>query len=195
MIEAYPLTWPVDFPRTKNPARSRFSNKLTVGVARENLLTELKLMRATNIIISSDVPIKKDVLLYANYKVKDTGIAVYFSYKNSPTVLCCDKWNTLQCNLHAIERTVNALRQLERDGVSDLLNRVFTGFKALPQNAGQGEASWWVALGLTSDATKEEVRKAYTTLSFQYHPDHNGGNSEMFLIIKKAYEIGMQAAK
>lgn len=195
MIEAYPLTWPVDFPRTKNPQRSRFSSKLTVGASRDALLAELRLMKTTNIIISSDVPIKKDGMLYATYKVKDSGIAVYFTYKNSPTVLCCDKWNTIQDNLHAIERTVNALRQLERDGVSDLLNRVFTGFKALPQNAGEGNASWWIVLGLTTEATKDDVRRAFTKLSFQYHPDHNNGNAEHFLTIKKAYEIGMQSAK
>ena len=46
-------------------------------------------------------------------------------------------------------------------------------------------------LGLTSTATKEEIKKAYRSLSLKFHPDKTGGNLEAitkFQKISEAYE-------
>lgn len=45
------------------------------------------------------------------------------------------------------------------------------------------------SLELLSLTTKEHVRKKYLKLSRQYHPDMEGGSTEKFQEIRKAYEI------
>ena len=47
-------------------------------------------------------------------------------------------------------------------------------------------------LGLTTSATQEEIKSAYRSLAFKYHPDKNPGNreaEEKFKIINYAYSI------
>lgn len=46
-------------------------------------------------------------------------------------------------------------------------------------------------LGLSSEATKAEVKKAYHKLAMKYHPDHNQGDTSMqdkFQEITEAYQ-------
>ena len=45
------------------------------------------------------------------------------------------------------------------------------------------------SLELLSLTTKEHVRKKYLKLSRQYHPDMEGGSTEKFQEIRKAYEV------
>ncbi|MBU1667190.1 DnaJ domain-containing protein [bacterium] len=45
------------------------------------------------------------------------------------------------------------------------------------------------SLELLSLTSKEHVRKKYLKLSRQYHPDMEGGSTEKFQEIRKAYEI------
>jgi hypothetical protein len=188
MIESYPLHYPLEYPRTKLPKRSRFNDKLSIAFARDELLNQLRMLKAKEVIISTNIPLRRDGLPYSNIKVDDMGVAVYFIYNQSNTVLCCDLWNRVQDNLHAIERTVNAIRQMERDGVSEMLKRAFTGFKALPEHAGEGNAAWWVVLGIESNSTKDQIKTAYRKLSMEQHPDKNNGAYDKFIITQKAYE-------
>jgi len=44
-------------------------------------------------------------------------------------------------------------------------------------------------LDLISLRTKEDVRKKYLKLSRKYHPDMEGGSTQKFQEIQKAYEI------
>ena len=44
-------------------------------------------------------------------------------------------------------------------------------------------------LDLISLCTKEDVRKKYLKLSRKYHPDMEGGSTEKFQEIRKAYEV------
>ena len=47
-------------------------------------------------------------------------------------------------------------------------------------------------LGLTKDASKDEIKKAYRKLAIKFHPDKNDGDeflAEMFKKISAAYEI------
>jgi translocation protein SEC63 len=38
------------------------------------------------------------------------------------------------------------------------------------------------------DSSKAAIKKQYRDLSLKYHPDRNGGDSEMFVRVAKAYE-------
>ena len=46
-------------------------------------------------------------------------------------------------------------------------------------------------LGLTSDASDEQIRKSYLQLARRYHPDHNHSEeaTELFKEITEAYQI------
>jgi DnaJ-class molecular chaperone len=47
--------------------------------------------------------------------------------------------------------------------------------------------NYYAILGLTIDATKEEIREAYRRLVKEFHPDHYSGDRRTFLDIQEAY--------
>lgn len=88
-------------------------------------------------VLSSNIELRRDGLPYANRpEPDDPGVAVYFMYDGEPRVFCCDKWDRVQDNMHAIGNTIGAIRGMDRWGVSDMLPRIFRGFQALPDVGG-----------------------------------------------------------
>lgn len=49
--------------------------------------------------------------------------------------------------------------------------------------------NYYLILGITSDATQEEIRSAYRHKAKRWHPDRSGEGSEPFLAIREAYEV------
>lgn len=185
MIEAYPLQWPVGYPRTKYPARSKFRETFAYGIRSIN--RELKLLGAKDVVISTNIPLRNDGLPYSSFKLpEDNGVAVYFTLFNNSCVFACDKWDKIEHNIKAILLTIEALRGIDRWGVSEMLKRSFTGFKALP--ASEASKAWWEVLNVSQYATEEEIKTAYRSLAKKYHPDINKINPEYFNTIQKAYE-------
>jgi hypothetical protein len=213
-IENYPLHWPVHVKRTEKPQRARFGSKdknrgwgikqLSVAEAIKRLLEEISKMTKVgqtyrvppdSIIISTNIPTRNDGLPYSNSKEpQDSGVAVYFDLDGEPHCLPCDRWDRVADNMAAIASHINAMRGIERWGVADL-KTAFTGFKALPQNAGQSNKPWWKILELNKDASREEISAAYRKLAKKYHPDLHGGDEEKFIQIKAAMEEAVSQFK
>ncbi|KAF7958244.1 hypothetical protein AWV80_01355 [Cupriavidus sp. UYMU48A] len=83
--------------------------------------------------ISTNVPLRQDGLPYASYrKVDDEGVAVYFTLDGQQMSFACDRWNKVEHNMHAIVKTIDALRGIARWGTGDMMRAAFTGFAALP---------------------------------------------------------------
>ena len=44
-------------------------------------------------------------------------------------------------------------------------------------------------LGISSEATAQDIKNAYRTLAMRYHPDRETGDIESFQIVRKAFEV------
>ncbi|BAY08612.1 J domain-containing protein [Calothrix sp. NIES-2098] len=190
-ISAYPLNWALIYPRTPSHQRQEAQFKVKFGIARDQLLHELQLLGASNVIISSNVQLRRDGLPYANFKEpEDPGVAVYFRIKKKNYVLCCDKWLTVRDNLRAIGLHCAAIRGMERWGVGNV-EQAFTGYQALPPTQPK---QWWEVLGVDAQASARQVREAYRKLAQQHHPDI-GGSAQKMTQINAAYQQAKQARR
>jgi hypothetical protein len=190
-IETYPLAWPGGVRRSETHERSRFEKKgQTVLRVRRFLKDEIRRLGGEDLIISTDMRTRQDGEPIANARdPDDPGAAVYFELHGKKVCLACDKWRELWENLYAIARTIEAMRAIDRWGVSDLLDRMFTGFIALTDDAGK---SWASLLGVRGDATKAEITAAYRAKMKDVHPDA-GGSDAAAAQINEAYQRALEA--
>ena len=156
-INAYPLHWPEGVPRTPLDAREHSRFKVTPDRARRGLLAEIdrlvlgersrtRMVRRELIVISTNLRLRQDgEPMMSQRPPEDTGVAVYFERKGARLSFACDRWRNIHDNLHAIAKTIEALRGIERWGATDMLERAFKGFEALPA---PGAQQWWVVLGV-----------------------------------------------
>lgn len=179
LAEAFPLSWPVGYPRTKNPKRSVF--RTTIATATAQIQAELQRLGAdpTSLVVSTNMPIRKDGMPYSDGRIVggDQGVAVYFRIGQKPFTLASDKWDRLADNLHAIALSIEAMRSLDRWGVSQMLERVFQGFQALPApgqtlpTAAHGQTTaWWLVLGVAEDAPLPTCESAYRNSAARANP-------------------------
>lgn len=54
---------------------------------------------------------------------------------------------------------------------------------------------YYQILGISKEASQEEVKKAYRKLAHKYHPDKEGGNEQRFKEVNEAYQILSNAEK
>lgn len=191
-IESYPLSWPVGWKRERYRTASKF--KTSFSRARTQLFNELKLFGCpdSNVVLSSNIPLRKDGLPYSGLaNPTDPGFAVYFRWKDKPMVFACDQYKKVEDNLYAIVKTIEAMRGIRRWGSSDMMERSFTGFAALPPAASSlQKREWWEVLRVTRNATASEIGSARRRLMEIHHPDR-GGDPVKAAEINKAYEEAM----
>lgn len=191
MIQAYPLQWPIGYPRTQHRKQSRFAS--TLAQSRDELLRQIQLLGGTNVVISSNAVLRRDGLpLSKQSAVDDSGVAVYFTHNRKSVVMACDKWEEIGENIRAIGLTIEAIRGMDRWGVSQMIERTFDGFKALPApKATQGiypqNLDWHSVLNLKGVVTYAAVTEAYKKRIKEAHPDHGGSNDE-FIAVQNAYK-------
>ena len=121
MTEPYPLNWIPGKPRTPSHKRKRSQFQVSFAKARDDLLVELKRLQASNIVISSNVETRQDGFPRStNRNPEDPGVAVYFKSFKKEYALGCDKWDKVKDNIRAIGKHIEALRGIERWGVSSV---------------------------------------------------------------------------
>ncbi|MBI2474636.1 MAG: molecular chaperone DnaJ [Candidatus Taylorbacteria bacterium] len=49
--------------------------------------------------------------------------------------------------------------------------------------------NYYETLGLSKNASKDEIKKAFRTLAHQYHPDKKGGDEQKFKEVNEAYSV------
>lgn len=190
--ESYPLRWPERHRRTPREQRRSASFKVALGIARDDLMRELKLLGAKDIIVSTNVPTRRDGLLYSDAREPDDpGVAVYFDRMvpaptlaepwrkvARPYAIACDCFRKLAWNIRAIGLTVEALRAIQRHGAGEMLEQAFTGFAALPP-ASSGRKPWWEVLGVPRGSHPDTITETYRALAALNHPDRGGDPARM----------------
>lgn len=190
MISAFPLSWPDGWPRTKNRKSSPY--KISTDAALEELLGDLRLMGARSVIVSSNVPLRRDGTMYrgdhSDSRMPDPGVAVYWdSRRGEPKVIPCDSWLTVRENLRALGMAISYLRGLERCGAGEILDRAFLGFARLPE-----APDCWRVIGVERGASKAMVDARFRELAKEHHPDR-GGDARRFAEITQAYHEAIGA--
>lgn len=197
MNDAYPLQWPIAWPRTPDHKRDWGNlNKMPSNKVRKDLMNELGLLGATRVVISSNVAIRKDGLPYAGQRPEDPGVVLYFTRNGTDVCIPCDRWMTVDANLRAIGKTVEAIRGIERWGAGDLVDAAFNGItnKALPANVivtPYQARPWYEVLEVAQTASPEVVKAAYRQKMLKAHPDHGGSESEFHEVQKAFKESGV----
>ena len=189
-VEAFPLAWPLGWPRVQSYARKSSTYRVTLAQARDRLFAELRLAGARDVVVSSNLTLRLDGVPLANQREPlDPGVAVYWTdRKRRPRVIACDVWRTVRENMRALGLAVECIRGLERTGASEILDRAFSGFAALPETA--GAASHWRELGLEPGASVNAIRERYRQLARQRHPDA-GGTAAEFSALTAAYNAAL----
>lgn len=189
-IESYPLQWPEGWPRTLQRRKALFSTSL--ADARDGLMLELKRMGATHVVLSTNLAVRKDGLPYAKQRQPDDpGVAVYFRRNGHPQVIACDQWLRIDDNMQAIRRTVEAIRGMERWGSSEMTNRAWQGY-ALSEGQSPSRG-WWDVLGVSPQASLEDIDVAFRQKVKVAHPDVPGGSTAAITALYDAVRQAREA--
>ena len=181
MSNAYPLTWPPAWPRTPGHQRQHSNFKATVPSALKFLEDEIRRLGAKSLVVSSNCTL-------GSYRPTDPGVCAYFHYQGIEAAIPCDRWSKVEDNVHAIAKTIESMRGIERWGAKHMIKAAFSGFAALPA-PGQSSAPWRQVLGYVpgEKPALQDLETRYQKKRSEHHPD-KGGTPEMFHAVQTAYE-------
>lgn len=186
MINAYPLTWPRDFPRTKIRSKSAF--KTSLAGALKNVENSLRAFSSDSAKKIERLVISSNVTLGAK-NPEDSGVAVWFFWDGLEVCFPVDRYLRVEENLQAIHHIIEARRTELRHGGIAIVRATFTGFKALPAPKGTDWRTLFdVPLG-SGNVTDQLARARihYRSLANLHHPD-KGGDAQKMAEINSAWD-------
>ena len=175
MTQAYPLSWPTNWPRTSGPGKSQFKTSLTAAI--DNVQGSLKRFAADsgrkveNILVSSNVSLMER-------NPKDAGVAVYFTWDGLATCIAVDRYQKIEENLQAIHHVIEAERTKLRHGGLNLVRAAFRGYAALPPPSVPRKSPHEI-LSVKPGATADDIDAAYREKAKAAHPDRGGSAAAM----------------
>jgi hypothetical protein len=200
-----PQPWTRPTTPTEKRRKSPFSTSYTKTL--EKLEYELNKLGATEILIEcsfSSEQIRLDGWPKLNQRPRYNGVVVSFNQPGVGRVeYPCDSCMDYQDNLHSIALGLEALRAVERYGITGQKQQ-YTGFKAIGAGNGDGRrgAATWIAKLLfevaesqknTRDAlldpqeSADSVRRIVNAARKKAHPD-TGGSDEMYKLLTEKLE-------
>jgi hypothetical protein len=196
-IDRYPLTWPLHVPRTPAPKRIAGSFMVTSDKAMEELVKEVRLSGGTGLIISSNVPLRRDGLPYANAREPDDpGVAVYFTRKGRQVCIPCDTYDRRWKNIRAIGLSIKDMRGPEMRGCAAITDAAYTGFLALPAPGAPQAQGWWMVLGIPRPSDPTDINAAYRDrVRALMMSDTNGTNEDELQRLNVARDEGLEEAE
>lgn len=149
----------------------------------ELLGREAEWLGAALVVLQLDVTdgdLRRDGMLRANAKVGHPGVIVSFGSTHGPLRYASDKFDSWRDNVRGIALALQALRAVDRYGVTRR-GEQYIGWKALPAPAAgftsADEALAWMyeQAGGGPGMAVDEVRR---TLVKRFHPDRGGDQAE-----------------
>jgi hypothetical protein len=188
----YPLEWPPGRHKIEPRWRDRSAfRQRTPGAARQFVIDEIERFGGDDVVISTNIPLRKDGLPYSGgFRLDDEAVAIYFTRDGKRLCFACDRWGTMAENFHAIGKTIEAIRGIARWGSGDMMESAVGGFASLPAPGAKRE--WWEVLGVDRSATREAINSAYRVLASKYHPDKPGGSHEKMAELNQAKEAALR---
>lgn len=185
MTTAYPLTWPAGWPRSRSRKAWRGGKVWTFARARDGLLSELRLLGAAHVVLSTNYELgTRSNLPLKSGRVDDKGVAVYFTLKKKQMCMACDAYASAEGNIRSLTLAIGGMRALERHGGGFMMERAFSGFEALPPpsaNSAQPKRSCWDILGIKNPAIADvyTVKRSHRNRVLEVHPDQGGSDAVM----------------
>ncbi|GAA4443005.1 hypothetical protein [Bremerella cremea] len=125
-----------DWPGTRTPRhqqqRSRFDSTWTATLTL--LESELQKLRATQVVMQLDVTpsdIRLDGQIRANSRPRSSAVVLSFNTPKGALSFPCDRFTNWQDNVRAIAKSLEALRMVDRYGVTRG-NEQYRGWSRLP---------------------------------------------------------------
>jgi hypothetical protein len=171
----------------------------------ELLLREVKALRGRDLVLEVDVldgQIRNDGRLYARAIARSSAVRVAFESMHGPLTYATDLFPTWQDNVRAIALGLEALRRVDRYGITKR-GEQYAGWKALP--AGQATPAShmtadeaWAILGSYQSAPISQfcARNDSAALALAYrraraanHPDRRGGDRTLWDQVEQAARV------
>lgn len=181
---------------TRNRRHSRFKTNLSDTY--RLLERELLHLGCKRLVIQADCErrmIRNDGLLRSDARLRGPGVILSFDSKHGSLSYPCDTFANWDCNLRAIALALEALRKVDRYGVTKRAEQ-YRGWQQLPA---PDTADRWTrddALRFLSRILGEEyhlngegsIETKLRQAEFKTHPDR-GGNAEDFKTVQRARAI------
>lgn len=191
-IEPFPLLWPTGWPRTAESKRMpQFKFKgLTHNGATRSLVEAVRKLGGRNLVITTNLRVRQDGLPYAQQaRMDDPGVAIYFDITKAGAVqhvaMARDAYQTIAANARSLALALDYMRGMERHGGAVMVDRMFTGFTALPEPG--RKAPWREVFGFTPgefeanhpDNRGDIIEMRFRKAAMERHPDRGGSDAAM----------------
>jgi hypothetical protein len=187
-----PLTqWPGK--RTPTYARKRAPFKAGYPRTLDDLEREIGHLNGKAVVIQAGFDardIRNDGWPRSSARAKEPGVVVSFQTPNGPLSFPCDTYDAWEDNLRAIALSLEALRAVNRYGVTKHAEQ-YQGFKALSAPGAEN--------GMSREQAVEFIRRwggaeggledAYRRAARVLHPDVSTGSHEQFVELAKARAV------
>lgn len=206
--------------RTWSPFRSRDAGsyrRSEIGwmTTRVDLERELEMLRVSEAVVQlalRERDIRIDGEVRADARPSHPGVILTFTAPGKgPLTFSCDKWTTWQANIRGIAKALEALRLVDRYGITSS-GEQYVGWKELPSGEPMSAASvadeemsieqasrfvvGWISgphdLSVNARTAVEDAdyrRYAYRQALKQLHPDTGGSDEAGFLRLQRAFEL------
>lgn len=175
-----------DWPGQRNryPDRSRFGSTYTA--TRDLLVRELRALDAELVVLQIDLDesqLRLDGKPRAGSRPPDfAGVILSFESRHGPIQFAVDTFPTWQENLRAIALAMEALRKVDRYGVTKH-GEQYTGWKALPAGGGSFASSVEARAYLDGFGGLSAALK-------QTHPDRGGDRDDFAKVMEAKAMVG-----